>query len=98
MAFKDYLKKSKKDKPTKEQINHSKEALELLFATDYISKKKLYKENFFRGIFFGLGTLLGTVIVVTIILWILSVLNSVPLIGPVFDNVEQSIEQAQQSR
>lgn len=92
------LKKQKAHKPTKEQIDHAKEALELLFASEYISKTKLYKENFFRGIFFGLGTLIGTVIVITIVLWVLSLLDSVPFIGPVIENIEESVNQAKQVR
>jgi hypothetical protein len=89
----------KSDKrPTDKQIDNAKEAIELLFATNYISEKKLYKENFFRGVFFGLGTLVGTIIVITALLWILSLLDSVPLIGPVIDNLEQTIEQAEKTR
>lgn len=80
--------------PSKEQIQHAKEALELLFASQYIDKKQLYFENFLRGLFFGLGTIIGTAIALTLGLWILSLFDSIPLIGPVVENIESSIQQA----
>lgn len=68
-------------------------ALEILFATDFIDKKKLYIENFFRGIALGAGGVIGATILIALFIWILSLFDTLPVIGPVFENTKQSIEQ-----
>lgn len=72
-------------------------ALEVLFATDYLDKKKLYLENFIRGIFFAAGGVIGATVLIGLLIWVLSVFDQVPLIGPFIDNTKQSIEQSQNS-
>lgn len=89
-------KKKQKEKETLKR-NHDEvaKALEILFATDYIDKKKLYVSNFIRGMLFSAGGIIGATIVIGLVLWILSLFDSVPLIGPVLENTRESIEQAQ---
>lgn len=70
-------------------------ALEILFATDYIDKRKLYFSNFIRGMFFSAGGVIGATLVIAIVLWILSLFNSVPLVGPLFENTRETIQQNQ---
>ncbi len=70
-------------------------ALEALFASEYVDKKKLYIANFWRGIFFSVGAVIGAAIVVTILLWLLSLFKNIPLVGPVVDNFHHSVEQQQ---
>lgn len=77
----------------KEDRNQIAKALEILFATDYIDKKRLYVENFFRGIFFGAGGVIGATILIALLIWTLSLFDTLPVIGPVFENTKQSIEQ-----
>jgi hypothetical protein len=67
-------------------------ALEVLFASEYIDKRKLYLHNFVRGIVFGAGSAVGATVVLIILLWILSFFDTVPLLGPVADQVRESIE------
>lgn len=67
-------------------------ALELLFASHAISKKRLYWENFVRGVFLGLGSVVGAAIVISIVLWVLSITQNIPFIGPISQNIEQSIQ------
>ncbi len=67
-------------------------ALEVLFASEYIDKRKLYWSNFVRGLVFGAGSALGATVVVLALLWILSLFDTVPLLGPVADKVTQSLE------
>ncbi len=67
-------------------------ALEVLFTTDYISKRQLYLQNFLRGIFFSAGTIIGAAIIVVVSVWLLSLFNQIPIIGPAFDELKQSIE------
>lgn len=68
------------------------QALEYLLAAGYVSKKRLYIENFMRGIFFSAGSIIGAAIVVTILLWVLSLLDSVPFINDIVENAQRSLE------
>lgn len=78
---------------TKQSINKvdakvAAQALEYLMVTQFVSRRKLYIENFFRGIFFSIGTVIGAAVAVTIILWILSLFDGLPFI----QNISESIE------
>lgn len=64
------LKSSKKYKKVERDI------LEDLFSDTYKHRGKIYKVNFFRGIFFGLGTFLGGTVIVAIVVFILTWLAS----------------------
>jgi len=67
-------------------------ALELLFAAGYVDRKRLYIENFLRGIVFGAGGVIGATVVIGIVAWILSLFDQIPLIGPFIDNFRETIE------
>jgi hypothetical protein len=82
-------------KLTKDDADQAAKALEALFASEYVSKKHLYKANFIRGLFFSLGTIVGATITITLLLWILSLFKQIPLVGPVFDNFRHSVQQQQ---
>lgn len=57
----------------------------------YITNKwKMIRNNFLRGIAFGLGTFLGGTIVVAVLLWFLS--QTVDLFPPTRDFIERLIE------
>lgn len=66
-------------------------ALEVLFASRYINKRKLYLNNFVRGIFFGVGSVLGATVLAVIVLWFLSFFDTLPLVGPIADRFQESI-------
>lgn len=82
----------KDKKLTKEDAEKAAKALEVLFSTDYVSKRNLYKENFIRGIFFSVGSIIGAAVIVGLIIWVLSFFDSVPIIN----NVKESIQSTQQ--
>ncbi len=96
----DLLKRKKKqqDKDTLKR-NHDDvaKALEILFATDYIDKKKLYLNNFLRGMAFSAGGIIGATVLIALLLWILSIFNSVPFIGPFLENTRDTIKHSQSS-
>lgn len=69
-----------------------KKALEILFSSEYLNKRRLYWHNFVRGIVFGAGSVLGATILIGLILWVLSILDTVPFVGPFIDNLRQTIE------
>ena len=82
-------------KLTSKQADQAAKALEALFASPYVDKKKLYIANFWRGIFFSIGTIIGATIVISLILWVLSFFQEVPLIGPVVENVTNTVQNAE---
>jgi hypothetical protein len=75
----------------KNEIKNASKVLEILLATDYISKKELYKANFLRGLFFGLGSFFGATIVIALILWILSLFDSFPFINAIKETLEKQL-------
>jgi hypothetical protein len=87
-------KKKKEDKETLKR-NHDDvaKALEILFAADYIDKKKLYLSNFVRGALFSAGGIIGATVVIALLLWILSLFDSLPFIGPIVENARETIDQ-----
>ena len=82
----------KTNAPLIKDPSEAAKALEILFATQHINKKKLYIENAVRGIFFGAGGVLGATILIAILLWVLSLFDQIPLIGPLFENTRETIE------
>lgn len=65
---------------------------EELFYDLYSDRKRIYKINFFRGIFFGVGSVLGGTIVIAFVVWILSLFVNFPVIGETFRDAQDSIE------
>ena len=62
--------------------------LEDLFNDFNRNRFSIYKFNFFRGIFFGLGSVIGGTIVVALLIWIL---NAVGLLVPSLADLVRSI-------
>ena len=69
--------------------------IEELFNDYYDDRRNTYKVNFFRGIFFGLGSVLGATVVVGLIIWGLSFFVNVPGIGDYFHQAQNSLESGQ---
>lgn len=65
--------------------------LEDLFYDLHSSRREIYTMNFFRGIFFGLGSVLGGTIVVTLIIWSLSFFTDLPFVGEQIQQVQESL-------
>jgi hypothetical protein len=78
-------------KLTKDESAAAAKALQALFASDYVSKKTLYLQNFIRGITFGIGSFIGATIGVALVLWILSWFSQVPLIGGFVKDIENTV-------
>jgi len=64
--------------------------LEDLFYDFNRNRFQVYKMNFFRGIFFGLGSALGATVVIGLIIWLLSMLTDVP--GGLGDFIQSIID------
>lgn len=69
-------------------IGAQRDLLDQLFNDHYRNRWGVYKMNFVRGIFFGLGSVIGATIIVSLLIWVLSLLN-VP------KNFIQSLESSQ---
>ena len=55
-----------------------KALIEELFYDFRRSRAQVYWTNFFRGIFFGVGTVIGGSLVVALVLWFLSLFADLP--------------------
>lgn len=66
--------------------------LEELFNDLYRDRVSIYKMNFVRGLFFGLGSVLGATVVVALILSILSLFVDLPFIGDAVKQAQDTIE------
>lgn len=87
MVFKKLAKRIKKDN----ENGARKGALEDLFYDFNRSRLQVYKMNFIRGIFFGLGSVLGGTLVVAIIAWILSWFVDWPGVGNFFQDIQDAL-------
>lgn len=74
------------------ELSARRKLLEELFYDFNQSRWQVYKMNFFRGIFFGLGSVLGGTVVVAIAVSILSMFVDIPGIGEPIQRVQESIE------
>ncbi len=90
-----FKRKKKKQDAAALKRNHDElaHALEILFAIDYFDKKKLYFHNFVRGMFFSAGGVIGATLIIGVLIWVLSIFDNIPVIGPVFNNTKNSIQQ-----
>lgn len=70
--------------------------LEELFNDFNRNRFTIYKFNFFRGIFFGLGSVLGGTVVLALLVWLLNLTGH--LIPGVADFVNQVVDVMQRGR
>lgn len=68
--------------------------IEELFQDFNRNRRQVYSMNFFRGVFFGFGTVLGGTVVVAIIIWVLG--QSVGLLPPIIGDYIHQIINAMQ--
>lgn len=67
--------------------------LEDLFVDFNHSRAQVYKMNFIRGIFFGVGSVLGGTVVIALLVWILALLaDNIPVLHDALNGVSQTIE------
>jgi len=70
--------------------------LEDLFADFHKNRVQVYKMNFFRGVFFGFGSVIGGTIVIALLVWALSLLTDIPGgIGDFIQFIVDSVQSAQ---
>jgi len=55
-------------------------------------RKGLYRTALLKGIVTGVGTVLGATIVIALVAWILSLIGHIPFVGPLTDNVRDTLQ------
>jgi hypothetical protein len=84
------------DKLKDDQERGARRALiEQLFEDHYEHRRRVYKINFIRGLFFGLGSVIGGTVVIAIVIWLLTLFVDFPLIGDYFETLQQTLENEQ---
>lgn len=71
--------------------------LEDLFYDFNRSRGEVYKMNFIRGIFFGLGTVIGGTVIIAITVWILSFFVQLPGVGQPIEKFQETLQNSQQN-
>lgn len=71
------IRKLRQKKLNNQELSAEDAVLEDLFYDLYRHRGSIYRVNFLRGVFFGLGTFLGGTIIVTIVILFLSWLMSI---------------------
>jgi uncharacterized membrane protein YfcA len=70
-----------------------RDVLEELFHDFNRSRVQIYRMNFVRGIFFGLGSVIGGTIVVALIIWLMSLASGFfPPLSDFFNGVTETIQ------
>lgn len=78
-----------------QQMGARRTLIEELFNDYYKERRNIYKVNFFRGVFFGLGSVVGGTIVVALLVWILGFFVDIPGIGNVIEKSQDQLQSAQ---
>jgi len=89
------VKKTKNKLEREHELGSRRAVIEDLFYDFNSSRIKVYRMNFFRGMFFGVGTVIGGTIVVAIVVWILNLFTGIP--GGIGEFVRYVVETVQQS-
>ncbi len=72
--------------------------LEDLFYDLNRSKGEIYKMNFVRGIFFGLGSALGGTVIIALAIWVLSLFVQLPGIGQPIEQFQETLQNSRRER
>lgn len=90
--MKKLAKKLKKDNENGSRVA----VLEDLFYDFNRSRADVYKMNFIRGIFFGLGSALGGTVILAIAVWVLSLFVDLPGVGQSIQEFQDALRNTRQ--
>lgn len=84
--------KIRKDNESGARVN----LIEELFYDFHRSRRQVYLMNFFRGLFFGFGSVLGATILVALLIWLLGWFGGVfPPLADFLNNLTDTMQQRQ---
>lgn len=69
--------------------------LEDLFYDFNRSRGEIYKMNFIRGIFFGLGSVIGGTVIIALVIWLMGFFVDIPGVGNSVEKLQNNIENTQ---
>lgn len=81
-----------KDDHDKKHYDQLAKALEVFVDSGHIDHSRVYRVNFWRGVFFGLGGALGGTLVIASIIYILSLFTELPWVGNIAEAIRDSID------
>ncbi len=76
----------------KKQQEDAAKAITTIIESGYSSHHRIYRVNFVRGIFFGLGSALGATFVLGAVLWVLSLFGELPIFGGIVETIQNTID------
>lgn len=84
----------RKPKESNDKISHEQlgRMMQNIYESGYIDKNTFYKMSFIKGVLTGLGGVVGATLVLGLLIWILSLFDQTPIIGPLFDNLQNTID------
>lgn len=93
MSAKNPVKKVVKKVKEDNERGARQNVIEELFYDFNRNRVDVYKINFFRGIFFGFGSVLGGTVVVALLIWVLTLLAGVfPPLADFFNGLTQTVK------
>ncbi len=60
-----------------------------VYETGYVSRGRIYRMSFLKGLMAGFGGVVGATIVVGLLVWVLSLLDAIPYIDDLRNAIEQ---------
>lgn len=96
MAIKQAVHKVAKKLKKDNEDGARKALIEELFYDFNRSRTEVYKMNFVRGIFLGLGTAIGGTLVIALLVWMLGLFVNIPGIGEKAEQVQQTFQSDKQ--
>ena len=84
-----FLQRLKRD----QTVGAQRALLEELFNDMHRTRGQVYKMNFFRGIFFGFGSVLGGTLLIAIVVWLLAQLGAlVPFLSDFIQQILDTLD------
>lgn len=86
---------AKNKKPDYEELGRM---IEHVYETAYVSRSRLARMSFLKGLAYGAGGVVGAGLVLLVLGWVLTVLHYVPFVNLITDQVQESLQESQQIR
>ena len=79
------------------EVGARRAILEDLFYDFHSSRRQIYLMNFFRGLFFGFGSVLGGTILIALLIWLLSQVGTlVPFLSDFIQQILDALSRGKQ--